>query len=77
MSTRENIRLITRAPFPFLDGDVPWSTSFGIYISKLIRFARASSHDAHFNIRNKILNKAIGIINFANIFLNFIADTMI
>ena len=29
--------------FPFLDGDVPCSTSYGVYISQLIRFARASS----------------------------------
>ena len=26
--------------FPFLDGDVPLSTSYGVYISQLIRFAR-------------------------------------
>ena len=26
--------------FPFLDGDVPRSSSYGIYISQLIRFAR-------------------------------------
>ena len=26
--------------FPFLDGDVPRSHSYGIYISQLIRFAR-------------------------------------
>ena len=25
--------------FPFLDGDVPRSTSFGVYISQLIHFA--------------------------------------
>ena len=30
--------------FPFLVGDVPRSASDGIYISQLIRFARASSH---------------------------------
>ena len=28
--------------FPFLDGDVPRSTSYGVYISHLIRFARVS-----------------------------------
>ena len=28
--------------FPFLDGDVPRRTSYGVYISQLIRFARAS-----------------------------------
>ena len=31
---------------PFLDGDVPRSTSYSIYISQLIRFARVSSHVA-------------------------------
>ena len=30
--------------FPFLDGDVPRRTSYGVYISELIRFARASSN---------------------------------
>ena len=30
--------------FPFLDGDVPRSTSYGVYISQLIRFARVFSH---------------------------------
>ena len=41
--------------FPFLDGDVPHSTSYGVYISQLIRFARVSSHVADFNARNKSL----------------------
>ena len=68
--------------FPFLDGDVPRSASYGVYISQLIRFARASSYVADFNNRNKLLtqnflNKAIGIIDFAKLFQNFIDDTMI
>ena len=41
--------------FPFLDGDVPQRPSFGVYISQLIRFARASSHVTDFNNRNKFL----------------------
>ena len=41
--------------FPFLDGDVPRSTSYGVYISQLIRFARVSSHVDDFNTRNKVL----------------------
>ena len=41
--------------FPFLDGDVPRSTSYGVYISQLIRFARMSSHVDDFNTRNKVL----------------------
>ena len=43
------------ANFPFLDGDVPRSTSCGVYISQLIRFARVSSHVDDFNTRNKVL----------------------
>ena len=39
---------------PFLDGDVTRSTSYGVYISQLIRFARVSSHDDDFNTRNKV-----------------------
>ena len=39
--------------FPFLDGDVPRSTSYGVYISQLIRFARVSSHVDDFNTRYK------------------------
>ena len=35
--------------FPFLDGDVPRSTSYGVYICQLIRFARVSIHVADFN----------------------------
>ena len=41
--------------FPFLDGDVPRSTSYGVYISQSIRFARVSSHVDDFNTRNKFL----------------------
>ena len=45
--------------FPFLDGDVPGSTSYEVYISQLIRFARASSHAADFNTRNKLLTQKL------------------
>ena len=47
--------------FPFLDGDIPRSTSyliaylFTFYISQLIRFARVCSHVVDFNARNKSL----------------------
>ena len=37
--------------FPFVDGDVPRSTSYGVYIFQLTRFARASSHVTEFNTR--------------------------
>ena len=41
--------------FPFLDDDVPRSTSYGLYISQLIRSARVASHVDDFNTRNKVL----------------------
>ena len=45
--------------FPFLDGDVPRSISYGVYISQLIRLARASSHVAEFNTCNKWLTQKL------------------
>ena len=41
--------------FPFLDGDVPPSTSYCIYISRLICFARVCSNVDDFNNRNLFL----------------------
>ena len=31
--------------FPCLDGDIPRRPSYGVYISKLIKFARVCSHE--------------------------------
>ena len=39
--------------FPFLDGDVPRSTSYGVYISQLIRSAKASIYVADFNTHSE------------------------
>ena len=52
--------------FPFLDGDVPRSPSYGVYISQLIRFERVCSNVGDFNNRNrfltsKLLNKRLSI----------------
>ena len=68
--------------FPFLDGDVPRSTSYGVYISQLIRFARASSYVADFNTRNKLLTQKLlkqgnRYHKLHKTFQNFIDDTMI
>ena len=41
--------------FPSLDGDVPCSTSYGVYISQLIRFARVFGYVNDFNTHNKVL----------------------
>ena len=66
--------------FPFLDGDVPRSPSYGVYIPQLIRFARVCSNVEDFNNRNlfltaKLLNKVIDIIKFEKHFLNSTTDT--
>ena len=39
--------------FPFLDEDIPRAASCGVYISRLIRFARVSSHVADFKLEIK------------------------
>ena len=67
--------------FPFLDGDVPRSASYGVCISQLIRFARVSSHVDDFNTRNKVFtanfsDKDIDIINFVRRSLNFIGGIL-
>ena len=41
--------------FLFLDGDIPRSTSYGIYISQLARFAKVSGRVTDFNARYKML----------------------
>ena len=41
--------------FAFLDGNAPRSTSYGVYIVQLIRFARVSSHVDDFNTHTRVL----------------------
>ena len=45
--------------FPFLDSDFSRSTSYGVYISQLICFARASSYVVDFNTHNKLLTQKL------------------
>ena len=63
--------------FPFLDGDVSRSASYGVNMSQLIRFARLSSHVDVLNTRNKVLTAKLLIqgldnLNFIRCFQNFI-----
>ena len=44
---------------PFLDGHISRSTSYGVYISQLIRFAGASSLVVNFNAHNKLLSQKL------------------
>ena len=50
---------VTNLILKFLDGGVPCFTSYVVYNSQLIRFARASSHVADFNTRNKLLTEKL------------------
>ena len=66
--------------FPFLDGDVPRSPSYGVYISQLIRFARVCSNVDDFNNRNlfltaKLLKQGYIFIKFEKHFLNSTTET--
>ena len=66
---------------PSLDGDVPRRTSYEVYISQLIIFARAPSDLSDFNCCNKallpnFLGRAIVILNFVSRFRKFIAVTV-
>ena len=49
--------------FPFLDGDVPRSTSYGVCVSRLVRFAEASGCVAGFGARREI---AASLNDFSN-----------
>ena len=51
--------LILKLSISHLDGDVPRSTSYGVYISQLIRFARASSFITDFSTRNILLTQKL------------------
>ena len=65
--------------FPFLDGDVPHSTSYGVYILNLFGLLECL---VMWLISTPVIklqnfsNRAIGIINFERLSPNFIADTM-
>ena len=41
--------------YPHLDGNFPRTTSYGVYISQLICFARACSSVENFNMRNRTI----------------------
>ena len=68
--------------FPFLDGNVPRCTSYGVNISRLIPFARSSCHVADLNTRyklltQKLLKQSYRYHKLGKPYLNFIDDTMI
>ena len=67
--------------FSFLDGDIPRRTSYGVYMSQFIRFARASSILVTLtaiikHLLPNVLGRAIVILNIVRRFRNFIAGTV-
>ena len=62
-----------RVNFPFLDGDVPRRTSYGVYISLLIRFARASSNLSDYNYckKAKLLRQGYRYFKLRKVFSKF------
>jgi hypothetical protein len=50
---------ITIANFPFLCSDIPLSPAYGVYISQLIRYARACFAYKDFSKRGKLLTKKL------------------
>ena len=64
--------------FPFLNGDVPRSPSYGVYISQFIHFARVCSNIDDFNNRTLFMTAKLlkqDIIKFEKHFLNSTTDT--
>ena len=45
--------------YPHLDGDVPRTTSYGVYMSQLVRFARVCGKVEDFNDRNKFITSKL------------------
>jgi hypothetical protein len=64
--------------YPHLDGDVPHATSYGVYISQLVRFARPCILTSEiFSLPVSYSNRATAIINYVNILQNFTIVTLI
>ena len=53
MYAKQNDKNFDIVNFPFLDGDVPPSHSYGVFISLLIRSARACLNVSDFNNKSK------------------------
>ena len=54
--------------FLFIDGDVPHSLTYGVFISQLIPFSRVFSYVCDFNNRDKFLKQCYKIIKFVKLF---------
>ena len=52
--------------FPFLDSNIPISFAYGVYISQLIRYARACSKYKDFLARSKMLTSRLLCQGYTN-----------
>ena len=62
--------------FPHLDSNIPLSPSYGVYISQLIRYARACSSyrefvHRHSNLSNKLVNQGYSRMRLVSTFKRF------
>ena len=62
--------------FPFLSSNIPSSLSYGVYISRLIRYARCCSYHDDFGYRHKLfvdrrLSQGYEVKHLRNSFKNF------
>ena len=45
--------------FPFLSSNIPQTSAYGVYVSQLIRYARASSAYSDFLVRSRLLTSKL------------------
>ena len=67
--------------FPFLDSNIPSSPSYGVYISPLLRYARASSHYCDFinrssQLTSKLIERGFSILRLKHTFKKFYGHHM-
>jgi hypothetical protein len=55
--------------FPYLFSNIPASPAYGVYISKLIRYARACSAHDQFLVRGSLLKKQVEVTRVSNVSL--------
>ena len=68
--------------FPFLSSNIPFSPSYGVYISQLIRYARCCSYNDDFGYRHKLLidrllSQGYEVKHLRNSFKKIMADILI
>ena len=51
--------LINTVNFPFLSSNIPQSPDYGVYVSQLIRYGRASSTYGDFLVRSRLLTRKL------------------